>query len=242
MDQQAVCILESPEHELQCRNMSDRYSLPRVRKISEIPAKYALRYQDGALKLWDLREPKFRPVFFDARQTRRIGRNNLLGKAMGRKTSTVADATAGLGHDTMLLARMGFSVIAIERVPVISALLEDGIARAKSTQQHLRIQHRFGDSRELLQKSSVRADAIYLDPMYPEGRKKSVKVARPLKILRELAGDDPDSADLLQTALRSKAKRIIVKRPIYAAPLCPQALAGSLKGKMVRYDIYVRTT
>ena len=241
MDQQAVCILESPEHELQCRSMSDRYSLPLVSNLSEISAKYALRYHDGVLKLWDLQEPKFRPIFFDANQTGRIGKNSLLGKAMGKKNRTIVDATAGLGQDALLLARMGFSVIAIERVPVISALLEDGIARATSTEQHLRIQHSFGDARDLLLKLSVRPDAIYLDPMYPEGRKKSVKVSRPLKVIRELAGDDPDSADLLQTALRSTARRIVVKRPVYAAPLCLRVLAGSLKGKMVRYDIYVRT-
>ena len=136
----------------------------------------------------------------------------------------------------------GFNVIAIERVPVISALLEDGITRAKSIEQRLQIQHHFCDAKDLLPKLSTRPDSIYLDPMYPEGRKKSVEVARPLKILRELVGDDLDFAELLQVALNSTAKRVIVKRPIYADPLYLRELAGSLKGKMVRYDIYIRMT
>ncbi len=242
MTQPSVCIHESLEYELQCRRISARYSLPRVSDSPEKLAEFALRYQDDVLKLWDLHCPKFRPIFVKVRQTARIQKNSLLGKAMGRKTSTVVDATAGLGGDALLLARMGFDVTAIERMPVVSALLEDGIARAKTIEQRLQIQHQFGDAKEMLLKMSTPPDSIYLDPMYPEGRKKTVGVARPLKILRELVGDDLDFEELLEVALSSTAKRVVVKRPIYAEPLCLRELAGSLKGKMVRYDIYVKMT
>lgn len=242
MTQPSVCIHESLEYELQCRRISARYSLPRVSDSPEKLAEFALRYQDDALKLWDLQCPKFRPIFVKVKQTGRIQKNSLLGKAMGRKTSTVVDATAGLGGDALLLARMGFDVTAIERMPVVSALLEDGIARAKTIEQRLQIQHQFGDAKDMLPKMFTPPDSIYLDPMYPEGRKKSVEVARPLKILRELVGDDSDFEELLEVALSSTAKRVVVKRPIYAEPLCLRELAGSLKGKMVRYDIYVRMT
>ena len=62
-----------------------------------------------------------------------------MGVAIGRKAKSVVDATGGLGNDAILLARMGFKVLMIERSPVMSALLEDGLFRLASNADHLSI-------------------------------------------------------------------------------------------------------
>ncbi len=234
-----VCIQSSKEYELQCKRISRKYSLPLVQDTSEIPARYSLRYHNGVLKLWDLANPKFRAIFVKVWQTHPIAKNSLLGKAVGRKTRSVVDATAGLGGDTLLLARMGFDVTAIERVPTISALLEDGINRAKLADLRLQIQCQHLDAKSVLPNLENRLDTIYLDPMYPPRRKKSVKIARALNVVRELAGDNHDFLELLRIALASTAKRVVVKRPPYADPIRLNELVSSLKGKLVRYDIYI---
>jgi len=74
--------------------------------------------------------------------------------------------------------------------------------------------------------------------MYPMGRKLSVKVARPLTILRELVGDDRDFQWLFDMALICASNRVVVKRPYFADPITSRRLMQSLTGKLVRYDIY----
>ncbi len=89
----------------------------------------------------ELRDPSTKPghgliVDFSTlhpKQSARRGnfsRNQPLARAIGKNTRTVLDATAGLGHDSALLACMNFNVIAVERSPIIAALLQDGLRRA----------------------------------------------------------------------------------------------------------------
>jgi 16S rRNA (guanine1516-N2)-methyltransferase len=60
-----------------------------------------------------------------------LSRKQPLVKAFGQRVRTIIDATAGLGHDTFLLACCGFEVTALERNPVVYALLRDGLRRAE---------------------------------------------------------------------------------------------------------------
>ena len=43
----------------------------------------------------------------------------------------VLDLTAGLGRDGFVLASLGASVSMLERHPIVFALLDDGLARAR---------------------------------------------------------------------------------------------------------------
>ena len=65
------------------------------------------------------------------------GRNQDIAKAVGIGSSSskllVMDLTAGLGRDGFVLASLGATVLMIERNPVVSALLGDGLARARKT-------------------------------------------------------------------------------------------------------------
>ena len=52
-----------------------------------------------------------------------------LAQAIGRKTSTVVDATTGWGQDSFYIFRMGYKVFCIERSMVMAELLKDGLQR-----------------------------------------------------------------------------------------------------------------
>ena len=172
----------------------------------------------------------------DLARGHRLGREPL-GRALGRGTQRVIDATAGLGGDSVLLAGR-CAVTAIERHPVVAALLNDGVRRAEHSGilQRGHITVIAGDARSLLPGLAANADAVFIDPMFPPKRKRSAAVRKELRLLRLLVGDDPDADELLAIA-RACGKRVIVKRPAAAPPLAPKPVA-SYPGKLVRYDVY----
>jgi 16S rRNA (guanine1516-N2)-methyltransferase len=71
--------------------------------------------------------------------------------------------------------------------------------------------------------------------MFPP-RRKSAKVKKELQLLQLLAhGED---CGLLEAALAA-ARKVVVKRPVKAAPLSALAPDYSLAGKTVRFDVYL---
>lgn len=199
------------------------------------------------LELQDSRNPRLNPVYVDfcSLDLRPYGANlsrrQPLARAIGKKTRTVVDATAGYGQDALLLALMGFNVTAIERSPVVAALARDGLQRfAKHTGVNLsgRLQWVTGDSRALLPGIVPRPDVIYLDPMFPLKRRKSSAVKKEMRLLRELVGDDTDAPESLDISRAIARNRVVVKRPDDAPPLAPNPTM-SLVGKLVRYDVYL---
>ena len=81
---------------------------------------------------------------------------------------------------------------------------------------------------------------VYLDPMYPPPRRSSALPKRALQVLRQLVGDSSDAAELLAAA-RSRAARVVVKRPHRAPPLAP-GTSHALASKLVRFDVYVNAS
>ena len=200
------------------------------------------------LELWagNQRREGYARVDWSIRDAVRRGGRPLAGqplpRAIGRKPGLVVDATAGFGADTFALAGLGHRVVAMERSPVVAALLEDGHARAladpKLQEVAGRIQIRCGDARELLGQLDAPPDAVYIDPMYPAPpRPKSALPRLEIQLLRRLVGTDSGDAELLATALASGARRVVVKRPP-AAPALPGPRTASHTGKLVRYDVY----
>lgn len=63
------------------------------------------------------------------------GLKEQLAKAVGLKRRAerlkILDVTAGLGQDAFVLASLGCEVILVERSPIVSILLKDGLARAE---------------------------------------------------------------------------------------------------------------
>ncbi len=179
---------------------------------------------------------------------RRTGysRRQPLARAVGVKGHDyrVVDATVGLGQDSFLLACLGCRVTAIERSPIMAALLQDGLSRALKTGDAKlrsvveRIDLIVADAREWLRglPEGDAPDAVYMDPMYP-ARRKSALPTRKMRLCRMLVGDDPDAADLLDAARRVGC-RVAVKRHRLAPPVA-EDIAATIEGTAVRYDIYL---
>ena len=172
------------------------------------------------------------------------------------------DATAGLGQDSFLLAAAGFTVYMFEQDPIIAALLEDALDRAKSaralaniiermhlfTEDSISALQRLGTSlsrdKQTPQTSdsqpylSVKPDVIYLDPMFPE-RTKSAAVKKKFQLLHYLEHPCENEEELLGAAMNIQPRKIVVKRMAKGPFLAGKKPSYSIKGKSIRYDCYV---
>lgn len=170
-----------------------------------------------------------------------------LAKAVGLKQGrpSVLDATAGLGRDSFQLACLGCCVCAVERSPILAAMLQDALERAsrdndpKLTAIAERITVQSMDSKALLASmlEADRPDVIYLDPMYTP-RTSSALAKKEMRILRMLVGDDDDADELLRLARTVATKRVVIKRHLRAAPLA-EDVTITYPGRTVRYDVYL---
>jgi 16S rRNA (guanine1516-N2)-methyltransferase len=168
-------------------------------------------------------------------------RRQPLARAVGlkKRTPTVLDATAGLGRDAMLLARLGCPVIAVERSVILGALLRDGLERAAGVISAGGVRLVVGDAVEVLGRMSAEEapDVVYLDPMYPRSGKSALP-KKEMRVLRRLVGDDADAGALLEAARRVARERVVVKRTPRAGPLAPGPTM-SIRSKLTRYDVYL---
>jgi 16S rRNA (guanine1516-N2)-methyltransferase len=221
--------------------------------INDPSGQFVLETYEGRLQLKKKNEPKLTAIYVDfssgpSEYRRKFGggKKQAIAKAVGLKKGAmplVVDATAGLGRDAFVLASLGCRVHMIERSPAVAALLEDGLKRAKLdpeislwVSQLLSLDS--GDSRQILPSLTFEPDVIYLDPMYPE-KKKVALVKKEMRVFKDLVGRDPDAADLLEIALKSALKRVVVKRPAHAGWLSGRAPSTSIKLKKHRFDIYL---
>lgn len=189
------------------------------------------------------------------------GKSQQLSKAVGidqKKGLKVLDATAGLAADSFVLASLGADVQMLERSPVLALMIEEAIASAR-----LNAETETDPDTKLLEiigrMSVVQADAvdwlsqqqagswevIYLDPMFPERRKKAA-VKKEMQVVQQLLQEGQkieserlqEEAALLEVALSKAAYRVVVKRPRHAPPLEAVKPGYSLEGKSTRFDIY----
>lgn len=213
------------------------------------------------LELQKLDEPKLGAIVVDfaggaVAHRRKFGggKGQAIAKAAGLNkgaTPRVLDGTAGLGRDAFVLASLGCQVQMIERNPVVAALLDDGLTRAR---QDPEIGSWVSERMSLLHASSLsalsqladddtyaRPDVIYLDPMYPhpENKKKSALVKKEMRVFQTLVGADQDADGLLAPAMELATKRVVVKRPDYAGWLDNIKPSMAIETKKNRFDVYV---
>ncbi len=237
-------------------------------KLDQLAERWGLQHDDtqpfaliltgDRLALHYRPEPKLGAIFVElvegASAHRRKfggGRGQAIAKAVGLKNGVqprVLDATAGLGRDAFVLASLGCTVQMIERHPVVAALLDNGLQRAYADPEmaswlpeRLTLLH--ASSQEALvsladDPSFTRPDVVYLDPMFPH-KKKSALVKKEMRIFQYLVGADMDADDLLTPALALAEKRVVVKRPDYAAPLADKKPSMMIETKKNRFDVYV---
>ena len=173
------------------------------------------------------------------------GRGQALPRAAGftkGRTPQMVDATAGLGRDAFLLASLGAEVTLIERSAKVHALLEDGMARARdaggdATKAISRMTLVLGDAKVLLPK--LAAEVVLVDPMHPP-RSNSALVKKEMRLLRNVVGADEDALELMQVALATASKRVVLKWPLHAV-LMPGLAPPShqILGKSTRYDVFM---
>ena len=171
---------------------------------------------------------------------------------LGEKPSLI-DATAGLGHDSLLMAYLGADVRLIERHPILFVLLEYTKAQAERDpflQSVMpRIQLIYADSTDYLhglKQRDEQVDVVYLDPMFPQrdqnhqAQKKQAQVKKQMQLLHMLLPEDGemDLGDELLHLASKIAKRVIVKRPRHAVYLADQAPDHQWLGDACRFDAY----
>ncbi len=176
------------------------------------------------------------------------GKSQLIAKAMGLKAGfkpSILDGTAGLGTDSFILASLGCKVTLVERSALAFLLLEDGFRRSRQSSDPSMIE--IINRMTLVQHDSIhfmrqlaapdKPDIVYLDPMFPT-RTKSAKVKKEMALFQYLITSHDDENLLLETALKTALKRVVVKRPMHAASLADKEPSYRLTGKSSRFDIY----
>lgn len=182
--------------------------------------------------------------------------------------SQVIDATAGFGHDSLILASTGAQVIMLEQQPLMALLLLVEQQRMSGLANWQKLMHRLhiintdalgyfatlaadtiNDTKEIDMKA---VDVVYLDPMFPEDSYqdsktgKGAKVGKHMQALHQLASPPTleQEEQLLQSAqavIRQNAQtsgRVVVKRPQFAPLLAHQQPSESWHNEAVRFDGY----
>ena len=188
----------------------------------------------------------------------------LLQAAKLTADSQVIDATAGFGHDSLILASTGAQVTMLEQQPLMALLLLAEQLRMSTLPNWQKLMSRlqiintdaltyFARFNNYLGADNEQAiDVIYLDPMFPEDSYqdsktgKGAKVGKHMQALHQLA--HPPTLDEEQQLLQSaqavvsqngqKQGRVIVKRPQFAPLLADQQPSESWNNEAVRFDGY----
>ena len=236
--------------------LAARLNLPFSQSIALRTSEFVLAYTDKGLQLLHMPMASQKSScllfvdFVHGKNGFRLAHNATskqpLARAAGLKPGfrpTIFDATAGNGADGFVLASLGSRVTMCERSPIIGALLQDGLERAAQQQITATIIDQYitlalQDSRDYLIETDQPFHTIYLDPMYPE-RQSSALNKQILRTIRSLVGGDPDSPDLLETALARAKNRVVVKRPHHAPPLAAIKPSHVITMKNSRFDVYL---
>ena len=192
----------------------------------------------------------------------------LLQAAKITADSTVIDATAGFGHDSLILASTGAQVIMLEHQPLIALLLLAEQQRMSTLPNWQKLMSRlqiinvdalsyFAMLRanaidDIKENDAKVVDVIYLDPMFPEDSYqdsktgKGAKVGKHMQALHQLASPPTleEESQLLQSAQAvvsqdgEKQGRVVVKRPQLAPLLANQQPSESWHNEAIRFDGY----
>ncbi|MFT7558864.1 MAG: 16S rRNA (guanine1516-N2)-methyltransferase [Flavobacteriales bacterium] len=179
------------------------------------------------------------------------GRGQAVAKAVGIKSGfipSICDLTAGMGGDAFVLAGLGCEMSLYERHPIVHCLLAGGLMSANvflsnsgdgglfDTIQRMSI---YNQSSLELNADVALYDVVFLDPMFPERKKKSAQVKKEMRVFHDLVGEDLDADGLLVIAKKLAKKRVVVKRPKIAPFLNGEKPSLSQQGKSTRFDIYL---
>lgn len=214
-------------------------------------------WEDDELYWQDDAKQKLRVDFASSKQLWRFSKLNKAQEPLLRalkwkngECQTVWDLTAGLGRDGGLLAYSGFDVTFFERNPTLQILLSESIYALQTEMPDMAERIRLNSMNSIEYMKQALSDIsinvpmnCYMDPMYPH-RKKSALVKLDLRMVRNLVGDDPDSSELLSSALEllhsnRGMKRVVVKRPAKSEYLGDFKPSYSVEAPNTRLDVYI---
>jgi len=218
--------------------------------IATDSARFRLRLNAEGLALEDATQPRWKPLRLDfvhgemAARLRRPAGELLRAVGAVEPSAWVVDATAGLGADSALLAAAGHRVRALERQPLVYALLADALRRAREAGLGWteRLELGLADSQQGLS-NGPRPSVVYLDPMFPDPQR-SARPVKGMALLQALLERDSgnqhetDSRQLLRGARAVALRRVVVKRPFKAPPLDDAGRVGTILGRSIRFDLY----
>lgn len=258
------------EHELpivlNTELISDKLNQKRRQQLSQLSSEPILLLDDKNKLSWLSNGLSVSPEW-DKLQRRVVsaGRKSelLLQAAKVSAGSHVIDATAGFGHDSLILASTGAQVTMLEQQPLMGLLLlaEQQRMSALPNWQKLMTRLNIINTDALsyfatLQAKSISAtkevDVVYLDPMFPEDSYqdsktgKGAKVGKHMQALHQLtrpptADEERQLLQSAQAALNHSAQnhgRVIVKRPQFAPLLAQRQPSESWHNEAVRFDGY----
>lgn len=191
-------------------------------------------------------EPKFLQRF-----KKGLSKKELFSKALHLKTAdspvTVFDMTGGFATDSLMMARMEFEVVIFEESAFLFDLLAWNLRSGfLDTELNVYLKNiknvHWGDSTLLVQQqveSSGVPQVIYLDPMFPDKRKKSLapKEMQLLQLFLNHSDLEDKAQHLLDIGLDIGSKKVVLKRPLKSPTLSPKP-THQFEGKTIRYDIY----
>ena len=177
---------------------------------------------------------------------KKIEHESLIKKAIGKNRAhlKIFDATAGSLIDTIIFLKLGHEVVACEQSKILYRLLDDAILRAKKEYNFFEnLSFINSDSAKIIDSHSD-SDIFYFDPMFNKSNqnlKRSGLLQKISHILRHENLDDTSRLIFEDLLKKKKYRKIIIKRPIKSDPLKKENINYQVKGKAVRYDIYINS-
>ncbi len=177
--------------------------------------------------------------------------------------SQVIDATAGFGHDSLILASTGAQVIMLEQQPLMALLLLAEQQRMSQQPNWQKLMSRlriinidalsyFASMQNSVIKKETAINVVYLDPMFPADSYqdsktgKGAKVGKQMQALHHLAQPPTlgqeiallNNARAVVTINKENHSRVIVKRPQQAPFIANETPDESWHNTAVRFDGY----
>ena len=175
---------------------------------------------------------------------KRIEHESLIKKAIGKNKVKlkIFDATAGSLIDSIIFLKLGHKVVACEQSKILYRLLDDAILRAKNEYNFFENLSFINSDSAKIVDSHLDSDIFYFDPMFKDIKQNTKRSGTLQKIGNVLSLErlEDTSEQIFNQMLKKKYKKIIVKRPIKSNPL-HEKINYQVKGKAIRYDIYIKT-
>ena len=175
---------------------------------------------------------------------KRIEHESLIKKAIGKNKVKlkIFDATAGSLIDSIIFLKLGHRVVACEQSKILYRLLDDAILRAKNEYNFFENLSFINSDSAKIVDSHLDSDIFYFDPMFKDIKQNTKRSGTLQKIGNVLSLErlEDTSEQIFNQMLNKKYKKIIVKRPIKSNPL-HEKINYQVKGKAIRYDIYIKT-